>query len=226
MDTTSTSTKPHAKAEERFKVNTKKIITITIVLFLVAAAAIGFIGWKADIFTSVDALRGLLESIGALAPLVFLLIHVLQIIIPIIPGGVTLAVGIVAFGPVYGFVYNYLGLAFGSTLAFLVSRRFGMPLIKCMVSGKTFDKYVGWLDKSQLLFNKLFAVAIFLPFFPDDILCMLAGVSKMKLSTFLLINSPSNGRFCCRIASAFQQLSVGWAYKRGYLMRISRINKT
>lgn len=119
--------------------------------------------------------------------MVFLLFQVLQVVIPVIPGGVTCSVGVIAFGPIWGFVLNYTGLVIGSVLAFTFARRFGMLLIKSIIPEKAFAKYSNWLDKEQKLFDKLFAAAIFLPFAPDDLICMLAGVFKMKKRTFWLI---------------------------------------
>ena len=176
------------KAEERLKTTTQKIIMIGSVFCLFIAAVAGFIGWRAGLFTSMESLRNFLLRMGPWAPVAFLLIQTLQVIIPVIPGGITCAAGVIAFGPIYGLLYDYLGLLIGSTLVFFAARKLGLPFIKGIVSEKSFDTYIGWLDKSQPLFNKLFAVAVFLPFFPDDILCMLAGVSKIKTSTFLLIN--------------------------------------
>lgn len=53
-------------------------------------------------------------------------------------------------------------------------------------SPKLYEKYVGWLDKGER-FDKLFAIAIFLPVAPDDFLCMLAGLTKMTFKKFALI---------------------------------------
>lgn len=176
------------QVERPLSVNIKKLVIILSVLFLIGLVIAGIAGWRAGLFSSADTLRAFLDNMGPLAPVVFLLIHILQIVVPFIPGGAVCAAGVVVFGPVWGLVYNYVGLIAGSSLAFAFARRFGLPLIKSFMPEKVFDKYIGWLDKGQPLFNKLFAVAIFLPFFPDDIICMLAGVSKMKMSTFLLIN--------------------------------------
>lgn len=53
------------------------------------------------------------------------------------------------------------------------------------VREKTFSKYVSWLQKPG--FEKLFAAAIFMPIAPDDFLCYLAGVSKIKFKKFVVI---------------------------------------
>lgn len=46
---------------------------------------------------------------------------------------------------------------------------------------------MGWLDENQRKFQRLFAAAILLPFFPDDALCLVAGLTRMRWSGFLLI---------------------------------------
>ena len=189
----SNETTPRNKVAEKTNekpvlgINAKRFMTIGAAVFALAVLVLGILGWRAGLFTSVETMQAFLEGLGFWAPAAFLAMQIIQIIIPIIPGGITCSVGVIAFGPVFGFIYNYLGIVVGSILVFLLARRFGLPLIQSLVSEKSFDKYVTWLDKEQPLFNKLFAAAIFLPFAPDDLLCMLAGVSKMKTSTFCLI---------------------------------------
>ena len=116
-----------------------------------------------------------------------MVLQIIQIIIPIIPAAITCSVGVLVFGPVYGFIYNYVAIVIGSFLAFLLARRFGVPLIRSLTSDKTYEKYANWLDRGQAKFDKLFTLAIFLPFAPDDLLCMLAGVSRMPAKKCLLI---------------------------------------
>lgn len=52
---------------------------------------------------------------------------------------------------------------------------------------KTYDKYIGWLDKGQK-FEIFFSLAILLPGFPDDLLCMIAGLTSMSTKKFMIIN--------------------------------------
>ena len=62
-----------------------------------------------------------------------------------------------------------------------------------MLSEATCDKYLGWLNQGKK-FDRLFAWAILLPFFPDDALCLIAGLSAMtwrRFLTLLLLKLPS-----------------------------------
>ena len=117
---------------------------------------------------------------------IFILIQILQVVVPIIPGGVSLAAGVLIFGPVQGFFYNYIGIVLGSIIVFLLGRQYGKPLILSLVSEKNYNKYIGWLD-DQNRFDKLFAWAIFLPIAPDDTLCLMAGLTKISLKKFIWI---------------------------------------
>lgn len=153
--------------------------TILLILFMMY-------GIKEKIFTSPEALKLFLEKVGILGPIIFILIQIVQVIIPVIPGGISTAVGVLVFGPVYGFIYNYFSIVLGSIIVFLISKKYGMKVIKKIFKKETIDKYIGWLDKGST-FDKLFAFAIFMPVAPDDFLCYLAGITKMSLKKFTVI---------------------------------------
>ena len=138
------------------------------------------------IFASQDAFNNYIIRIGIWGPIFFILIQAIQVVIPILPGAIGCVVGVIAFGPIYGFIYNYVGISIGSIAAFLLSKNYGIHLVKSMVKPKTFDKYVGWLEKGKK-FDKLFAFAIFMPVAPDDFLCYLAGITPMSLRKFTTI---------------------------------------
>ena len=161
------------------------INTISIIgLGLSIALTIYFI--NLGVFKDINVLRGLVGNSVILGPIVFILLQILQVVIPIIPGGVSSAAGVLIFGPYLGFVYNYVGISIGSVIIFLLGRRYGKPFILSMISDKTYDKYIGWLD-NQSRFEKLFALAIFLPVAPDDALCLMAGLTNMSVKKFTLI---------------------------------------
>lgn len=153
---------------------------------LLGTTALCIYGYKTGIFTSFDTLRTFINQTGVWGPLLFILIQIIQVVIPILPGGISCAYGVLLFGAAYGFIYNYAGIVLGSVIAFLLSRQLGRAFIRKITPDKIYQKYIGWLDKSDW-FEKLFALGIFLPGAPDDLLCMLAGVSGMKLKKFIII---------------------------------------
>lgn len=164
----------------------KIFMHISTVIGTILLCAFVYYGIKSEIFTSQEKLVEFLNVIGVWGPILFIVIQIIQVVIPIIPGGVSCAVGVLVFGPYMGFVYNYVSIVIGSIIAFLISKKYGLPLIKKMFDKKLIDKYIGWLDKGSK-FEKLFTIAILLPVAPDDFLCYLAGITKMTLKKFTII---------------------------------------
>ena len=166
--------------------DTKRIFQVTTILGTLFLIGLILYFLSQGYFTDSTKLQALLNQTGIFAPLLFILLQIFQVIIPIIPGGASSALGIVAFGPIWGFVYNYAGLVIGSILAFLLVKRYGKTFILKVCDQKTYDKYIGWLDKGKK-FDRFFAAAIFFPCAPDDILFMIAGLTSMTLKKFSMI---------------------------------------
>ena len=164
----------------------KKFIKYGSIVGIIAAIVFIIIFFQKHVFVSPETLQEYLMQFGLWAPLLFMVIQITQVIFPIIPGGITCVAGVICFGPVWGFVYNYISICIGSCFNFLLIRKYGKPLLVQLSSQKVYDKYVGWLDKGER-FDKLFAIAIFLPVAPDDFLCMLAGLTKMTFQKFVMI---------------------------------------
>lgn len=165
---------------------TKLIFNIsTIVGFFIIGIFLLY-GFRKGIFTSREVFCEYILNLGFLAPFVFIFIQAIQVVIPILPGAIGCAAGVIAFGGFFGFLYNYIGITLGSILAFLIAKRYGIIVVKKLVNPKTFDKYESWLNEGTR-FDKLFAGAILAPVAPDDFLCYLAGLTKMSLRKFVLI---------------------------------------
>jgi len=163
--------------------------TFTIVssaVVLVAGIGLAIWGWKAGIFTSLDKLRTVIAGFGIYGPIIFVMVQIAQIMVPFIPGGVTCLAGVVLFGPWTGFWLNYLSIIAGSLLAFQLGRVFGKPLLNKMFEPQQIEKYEKWAAEKNR-FAKLFAIAIILPGFPDDMLCWLAGTTDMSMAQYALI---------------------------------------
>lgn len=155
-------------------------------LLLLALAGLCWWSWRAGVFHDLETLRGYVDRAGWAAPLVPLALHLLQILVPFIPGGVVLTATVVIFGPWRGFAINYIGIVLGSTLSFALARHFGKDFVRDRMKPETWQKYFRWLDNEKL-FRRMFLLLILLPFAPDDALCMLAGVAKISTRDFMLI---------------------------------------
>ena len=164
----------------------RKLINFISIIGLGLSIALTIYFINLGVFKDLNALRGLVGDSIILGPVIFIFIQILQVVIPIIPGGISTAAGVLIFGPYAGFIYNYVGICIGSIIIFLLGRRYGKPFILSMISDKTYNKYIGWLD-NQNRFEKLFALAIFLPVAPDDALCLMDGLTNISVKRYTLI---------------------------------------
>lgn len=170
----------------------KTTINLCTLLGLVACGVFIVYGFQRQIFTSQDALRSFVGGFGAFGALVFVLFQAVQVVVPILPGGLGCLAGVLLFGPWLGFVYNYVGICLGSIAAFLLAKLYGRPILSVLFRQETIEKYEGWTNRH---FARWFALAIFFPVAPDDFLCWLAGTTKMTLGRFsaiILLGKPAS----------------------------------
>ncbi len=137
-------------------------------------------------FHSVESLQQYVQQFGPFGPVVLIGIQILQVLIPVLPGFFGCAVGSVLFGPNMGFWCNYIGIGGGSIIAFLLARRYGMPLLEDLFPSEKYEKWSKWASKSKSYTAFLF-LAMLLPLFPDDYICYLTGVTRMTAKKFVWI---------------------------------------
>ena len=122
----------------------------------------------------------------------FVLFQAVQVVVPVLPGGLGCLAGVVLFGPWQGFLYNYVGICAGSLAAFDIARSCGRPLLYRMFPASLIEKYDRWSEEKGR-FARWFALLIFLPVAPDDYLCFLAGttgISWQKYTAIILLCKP------------------------------------
>jgi uncharacterized membrane protein YdjX (TVP38/TMEM64 family) len=137
-------------------------------------------------FDSVESLQKYIGQYGVFGPVFLTSFQALQVVIPILPSFLGCAAGSVMFGPFLGFVCNYIGISGGSIIAFFLARKYGMPLLQEMFPQDKYKKWSAWASESKSYTAFLF-LAMLLPFFPDDFLCYLTGVTKMTARRFAWI---------------------------------------
>lgn len=164
---------------------------VTLVGFA-ACVVLAIWGWQTGVLTSQEQMQTLVTRWGAAGVLLFILFQAVQVVVPVLPGGLGCLAGVLLFGPVWGFVYNYVGICVGSLAAFAVARSCGKPLLNMLFSPKVIAKYSAWAEERNR-FARLFALAIFMPVAPDDFLCYLAGTTDMSwrcYTAIILLGKP------------------------------------
>jgi uncharacterized membrane protein YdjX (TVP38/TMEM64 family) len=127
-----------------------------------------------------------LRALGWLAPVAFVLLQALQVVVSPIPGEATGFLGGYLFGVTRGFAYSTVGLALGTMAAFAIGRWLGAAVVRRYASNRVVERF-GFVLKAE---GAMLALVIYLiPGFPKDIVSYLFGMSPMPAAVFLLVST-------------------------------------
>ncbi|MBM6976692.1 TVP38/TMEM64 family protein [Intestinimonas butyriciproducens] len=147
----------------------------------------GILLWRTGFFQAATSLSGLQDYLTAFSPyshLVFFLLQLASVIIAPIPSNVTALAGALLFGALSAFLLTWAAVVLGSFVVFLLARRLGQAFVDRFVSQTLSDRYLEVIHRKRDVF---LAMAFLFPFFPDDILCILAGLTEISLPRFLVL---------------------------------------
>lgn len=156
------------------------IIKSLLFVFLALFLLLSLFFWDMASFFHPDKIRATLASAGRLAPLIYMLIMALAIVISPIP---SLPLNIAAgafFGPIPGTLYSSLGSLFGAVVSFMIARALGRELIEPFLGG-----HINFcVHCSNKLLTKVVLFSRLLPVVSFDIVSYGAGLTKMSLKHF------------------------------------------
>lgn len=132
-----------------------------------------------------DKIAELIADAGSRAPLVFMGLQILQVIVAPIPGQVMGFVGGYLFGTVLGTVYSMIGTTIGFAIVFTLARRLGRPFVEYFVAKHHLEKF-DYLASAKGIWVLL--IVFFLPILPDAIAGYAAGLTTIKIRTLLLVS--------------------------------------
>ena len=164
-----------------------KIWPVILLLHLLLLAGGGYLLWRSGLFAAFTSLEAMQDYIARFAPyshLVFFLIQLLSVILAPIPSNVTALAGGVLFGTWPAFLLTWGAVVLGSVTVFAVARRLGRNFVERVVSRSSISRYLEVIQRKQ---DTFLILAFLFPFFPDDVLCILAGLTTMPFRRFLLI---------------------------------------
>jgi uncharacterized membrane protein YdjX (TVP38/TMEM64 family) len=173
-------------------------------LALLVVVSVAFLGlyvaarrYAPFVFNAAE-LRLWIAQFGIFAPLVFVFIQALQVVVAPIPGQVVALVAGYLFGPVAGTVYSLTGVLIGSAVAFSLSKRYGRSFVEDILHEDVVARFDDFVDTVGV--PGLFAFVI-IPGLPDDAICFLSGLTKWRLRTFIAVLAV--GRFPAYVITVY-----------------------
>ena len=184
------------------------VVSISLLIIAVSYFVLRATGaWQT--INSINKLRNLILNLGFWGKFAFVFLQFMQVTFVPIPSTILTLAGVLIYGPLQAALLSLSGILFGSVVAFWLGRVFGKKLIAFMVGKEACKKWTNFLTNAKYAFF----VMMVLPIFPDDILCLVAGVTEMSWSFFVvtnLISRPLGIFLTCYIGSGQIIPYHGW----------------
>ncbi len=146
---------------------------------------------------------------GYLAPLMYMGLQILQVVLAPIPGEASGALGGYLFGGWQSFIYSSISLTIGSWIAFIIGRLLSDLIRPRLEKSKVYHKFNHLVEKGDFVIP--FVLFLF-PGFPKDSLSYMLGMSHMPLPVFLFVTAV--GRMPGTLLLSYQGSDV---YQGNYL---------
>lgn len=160
--------------------------------------------------SSVIYIKDLIVKSGSKGIIVFVLLQILETVCLPIPSLLIIFVGTLIYGSFVCFLLCTTGVLIGTSFSFFIGRKLGFKLLNFLFSHDKVIKYTNILNNN----GKYFLVLVFLlPFFPDDLMCLIAGVSNLKYKDFFIITlltKPIGIFITCFFGTSFKIPFSGW----------------
>lgn len=169
--------------------NTRKIFVLLFFVVLALCVIIGvcFLFNKTGLWqkiNSIEKIKHIVASGGVFSFLIFMLLQILQTTILQVPAIIVTIAGTIIFGRITAFVLSFVSVMLGSIIMFYIGRKIGRKFLNFLIGEQKAQNLVGRISQCKYLF---FLMMLF-PLFPDDILCVVAGVTNMSFSFFFWTN--------------------------------------
>jgi uncharacterized membrane protein YdjX (TVP38/TMEM64 family) len=163
------------------------VLFLGLILVIWAVMAdVPFIHWLVRLYRDKHFLKDTVAAWGWAAPVVFVAIQALQVIISPIPGEITGPVGGALFGTLWGLIYSTIGLTAGTLICFAVGRRWGEPLVRPWLSERHWNRMNFILEAEGAI---LCFLLYLIPGFPKDIISYLFGISPLPFWVFAVVST-------------------------------------
>lgn len=163
----------------------RRVALCAAAILMLAAGA--YVLWRSGVWkriSSVEDLRELIGSAGPWAGATYFLLQMMTVIVAPIPSNISMMAGALALGFWPAMILGVLAVIVGSVIVFMAARKLGRKAVMRLVDRGVMDKYLPVIEEKQDMF--LFLTLLF-PFFPDDALCILAGLTAIPLKRFVII---------------------------------------
>ena len=166
-----------------------KLIKISVIVLILIAICLAIylplqLTGTLNKIDSAEELKEIILKGGAYSYLIFFVIQFLQVCLVPIPAIITTLAGTMVFGPWITSLISIIAVISASVFSFFLGKKIGRKLVVWVAGEEETKKWEEKINRGKYVF---FLMMLF-PFFPDDILCLVAGATGMTYKFFIITN--------------------------------------
>jgi uncharacterized membrane protein YdjX (TVP38/TMEM64 family) len=171
------------RLSKKTKIQAASIGAAIFLIILLVALDVIFKGPITHLLTNKEEVITFVRSLGPFGWLAFIFLSAFETVIAPLPGQV--------FGVIGGYLFDWWGVLLttianiiGAFIVFVLSRKYGRPLVEKIINKKHIDKF-DYLAKEKGSF--IFFLIFLIPGLPNDIACYIAGLTEIPIKKLLVI---------------------------------------
>lgn len=171
--------------QEKRKVNIKRLLILIFILIVTIGIIIGIyfgLGLNKK-FKDIEEIKVQVLAYGNFSKTIYILLHFVQTTILPISNIPTIIAGVYIFGPFVASILTIIGVLVGSMVSFAFGKIFGKKAVEWIIGKEQVDKYLKMAAGRE---NYIIFAILLLPGFPDDIICIIAGITAMSWKFFII----------------------------------------
>jgi len=162
----------------------KRLIIVLVILLVLIGVVLGVyygLGLNKQ-FENAEVLKEQILS-RKYSKIIYILLHYVQSTLIPISNIPTILAGVYIFGEFEAAILTIIGVILGSITVFAFGKIFGKKTVYWILGEETVEKYLTMANGKE---KYLIFFMLLLPGFPDDIICITAGITTMSWRFFLI----------------------------------------
>ena len=168
-----------------FKIAILLLVGVALTLLFTCPQSRNYFFELIALFQSLDIenIKEYILSFGVLAPLISFALMVFQAIVAPLPAFLITFANAALFGWVYGAALSWVSAMVGALLCFYIAKFLGRDVVEKLTSKMALESVDAFFEKHGVY---AILIARLLPFISFDVVSYAAGLTSMRLSSFLL----------------------------------------
>lgn len=203
------------KTEEQIMAFRRRMIGIAVLIPLVALMVwLVVVAWQfmnqfsgGTTTEQIQAFSDYLDQFGSFSWIIMIVIEMVQIVIAVVPGGITETAAGFLFGPVGGTLLSIVAIFLAYSLVFVLVKRFGLKLVALFIDPKKIDE-IKFINNETKLRRTVFILYL-IPALPKDTFTYFFALTRIRWLEFITLSLIG------RLPTLVATISFGWQLSEG-----------